>query len=204
MDKNFISLINNLIEEGVLKTPDIIKAFKKIDRKDFVLDFEKNFTYQNIPLPIGHWQTISQPYTVAFMLELLEPRAWDIILDIGSGSGWTTALLGFIVWEKWHVTGLEIIPELVKFWRQNLWKYKNLNANIIQAEEGILWIPENTFDKILVSASAQTFPRELLNQLKPNWRLVIPVENSIFLYQKDKKWQIFPKEFPGFVFVPLI
>ncbi len=204
MDKNFISLINNLIEEGTLKTPDIIKAFEKIDRKDFMLDFEKDFVYQNIPLSIGHWQTISQPSTVAFMLELLEPRERDIILDIGSGSGWTTALLGFIVWEKWHVTGLEIIPELVKFWRQNLWKYKNLNANIIQAEEEILWLPENTFDKILVSASASTFPRELLNQLKPNWRLVIPIENSIFLYQKDKKWNVSSKEFPGFVFVPLI
>lgn len=200
---NLISLINNLKLEWVLKTPDIIKAFEKIDRKDFVLDFERNFTYQNIPLPIGHWQTISQPYTVAFMLELLKPEKWDIILDIWSGSGWTTALLGFIVWEKWQVTGLEIIPELVKFSKKNLAKYKHLNAIILQAKEEILWLPENTFDKILVSASASAFPRELLNQLKPNWRLVIPVENSIFLYQKDSKGQVSSKEFPGFVFVPL-
>lgn len=192
------------MQEGVLKNPDVIKAFQKIDRKDFVLDFEKNFTYQNIPLPIGHWQTISQPYTVAFMLELLEPKNWDVILDIWSGSGWTTALLGFIVWEKWQVTGLEIIPELVKFSKKNLSKYKQLNAIILQAKEEILWLPENTFDKILVSASASAFPIELLNQLKPNWRLVIPVENSIFLYQKDKKWQVSSKEFPGFVFVPLV
>ncbi len=90
-------MINNLIEQGYLKTSRIIGAFRKIDRLDFVPDNLKSEAYEDIPLPIGCGQTISQPATVAFMLELLEPRAGDKILDIGFGSGWTTALMAEIV-----------------------------------------------------------------------------------------------------------
>ncbi|PIQ74764.1 MAG: protein-L-isoaspartate O-methyltransferase [Candidatus Portnoybacteria bacterium CG11_big_fil_rev_8_21_14_0_20_44_10] len=91
------SLVDHLISSGYLKTPEIIGAFKKIDRVDFVPDNLKSEAYEDAPLPIGHGQTISQPATVAFMLELLEPRAGDKILDIGFGSGWTTALMAEIV-----------------------------------------------------------------------------------------------------------
>jgi protein-L-isoaspartate(D-aspartate) O-methyltransferase len=95
LSKDF--LISNLVAGGYLKTPRIIEAFKRIDRADFVPENLKDEAYIDAPLPIGEGQTISQPLTVAFMLELLEPDQGDMILDVGSGSGWTTALLAEIV-----------------------------------------------------------------------------------------------------------
>lgn len=202
MDK-YSLLINTLVQNGVLTSPSLREAFHTIDRGDFVPHAEKGLAYENIPLPIGYGQTISQPYTVAFMLELLEPREGDIILDIGSGSGWTTALLGHVVGKTGYVTGVEIVPGLVAMGQNNLKKYSDLHAIIVQSKEGVLGISGNTFDRILVSASASSFPSELLNQLRPNGKLVIPVGNSIFLYQKDDTGNITSEEFSGFVFVPL-
>ena len=90
-------LIFFLTRNNILKTKSIIEAFEKIDRKDFILKKYTNEAYNDYPLDIGSNQTISQPSTVAFMLELLSPKKGDKILDVGSGSGWTTALLGYIV-----------------------------------------------------------------------------------------------------------
>lgn len=165
MDKHTL-LIDTLVQDGVLISPSLREAFLAIDRADFVPRAEKKLAYENVPLPIGYGQTISQPYTVAFMLELLEPREGDIILDIGSGSGWTTSLLGHIVGKTGYVTGVEIIPELVTMGQNNLKKYSDLHAIIVQAKEGALGIPGNIFDRILVGAGASIFPSELLDQLK--------------------------------------
>src|SRR3989339_1144097 len=92
-------LVKNLIDEGALKTPEIIGAFYNIDRRDFVPEEYTKDAYRDSPLPIGYGQTISQPYTVAFMLELLAPKGGNKIMEIGSGSGWQTALLAHIVSE---------------------------------------------------------------------------------------------------------
>jgi len=94
---DYLKLVENLIERGHLKTPLIIEAFKNINRADFVPTDLKDEVGVNAPLPIGFEQTISQPLTVAFMLELLQPQRGDKILDIGSGSGWTSALLAWCV-----------------------------------------------------------------------------------------------------------
>lgn len=100
MNSYYEKLINDLISENYLKTPEIIEAFKNIDRADFVLDEYKNEAYVNAPLPIGFGQTISQPLTVAFMMELLRPKAGEKILDVGTGSGWQTAILAHITSKK--------------------------------------------------------------------------------------------------------
>lgn len=196
-------LVQYLISSGVFRTPEIVAAFRQVDRIDFVPEEYRREAYADYPLPIGFGQTISQPMTVAFMIELLYPRSGNIILDIGSGSGWTTAILAFLAGNSGYVTGVEIIPELVVFGRGNLAKYPFVNASILPARQKGIGIPGNTFDRILVSAGARTFPEELLDQLNPGGRLVIPVGNSVFLYEKDDKRVIHRKEFPGFVFVPL-
>ena len=202
-------MIKELIKKGVLKTALIINAFKKTDRADFVLSDFKKEAYRDYPLPIGYNVTISQPTTVAFMLELLEPKKGDKILDIGSGSGWTTELLSQIVGKKGKVFGVEIIPELVEFGRKNLSKYnkKNVfykNAEIILSEKNILGFSEKApFDKILVSAMAKKLPKELVNQLSISGILVIPIKNSIWRIDKISENEIKEKEFYGFNFVPL-
>ncbi len=116
-------LIDNLIKEGWLKTPRIIKAFREIKREDFLPDEVKDLAEVDTAMPIGLGQTISQPLTVAFMLELLQPDVGENILDIGSGSGWTTALFSYIVGEKGKVYAIEIIPKLKEFGEKNTAKY---------------------------------------------------------------------------------
>ncbi len=203
------SLTQELVKKAVLKTALIINAFKKTDRADFVLSDFKKEAYRDYPLPIGYNVTISQPTTVAFMLELLEPKKGDKILDIGSGSGWTTELLSQIVGKKGKVFGVEIIPELVEFGRKNLSKYnkKNVfykNAEIILAKKDILGFSKKApFDKILVSAMAKKLPKELVNQLSISGILVIPIKNSIWRIDKISENEIKEKEFYGFNFVPL-
>ncbi len=198
-------LIVSMIEKGILHSPQIINAFKKIDRKYFVpKEFQTNI-YEDRPLPIGNNQTISQPSTVAFMLELLSPQKGDNILDIGSGSGWTTTLLCDIVGDDGTVDGIERVDMLVELGRANIAKFfKGQKRCTIQKATKELGKPNKEFDKILVSASAKELPKELFNQLKEGGILVIPIQNSIYKFQKITQKDIKAQEYPGFVFVPLI
>jgi protein-L-isoaspartate(D-aspartate) O-methyltransferase len=172
---------------------------KKVDRKDFVLKEYEKEAYEDYPLPIGYGQTISQPSTVYFMLKLLNPQKGEKILDVGSGSGWTTALLAEAVEEKGMVFGIEKIPELVLFGRNNINKYDFNNVKIIEAGKELGLKEHAPFDKILVSASAKEIPQELIGQLKDNGVMVIPVKNDILRIEKGGKIE----KYEGFVFVPL-
>lgn len=197
-------LIFFLTRNNILKTKSIIQAFEKIDRKDFILKKYTNEAYNDYPLDIGSNQTISQPSTVAFMLELLSPKKGDKILDVGSGSGWTTALLGYIVGSEGKVCGIELIPDLVLFGRANLEKYDFKNTKIYQATKDLGLKDKGPFDKILVSASARDVPEELIKQLKVGGTMVIPIQDSIFRLFKKSRKKIEKEKIPGFVFVPLI
>ena len=197
-------LIFFLTRNNILKTKSIIQAFEKIDRKDFILKKYTNEAYNDYPLDIGSNQTISQPSTVAFMLELLSPKKGDKILDVGSGSGWTTALLGYIVGSEGKVCGIELIPDLVLFGRANLEKYDFKNTKIYQATKDLGLKDKGLFDKILVSASARDVPEELIKQLKVGGTMVIPIQDSIFRLFKKSRKKIEKEKIPGFVFVPLI
>ena len=197
-------LIYSMIKSGVLYSPHIIEAFENIDRKYFVPKSLQEFAYIDKPLPIGNEQTISQPSTVAFMLEKLEPKKGDDILDIGSGSGWTTALLCFIVGKEGNVVGVERVDELVQMGQNNLKKLTLPPNCTIKKATKELGTPGKIYDKILVSASAKDLPKELFEQLKLSGNLVIPIKNSIFKFQKISYDKIKVEEFPGFVFVPLI
>lgn len=197
-------LINHLIGSGALRSPSLIDAFQQCDRLLFIPEELYPDAYEDRPLPIGKGQTISQPYTVAIMLELLHPQPGEKILDIGSGSGWTTALLAAAVGTEGFVEGIEIIPHLVEYGRESLHKARITNASIASADPLSLGRAGEVYDRILVSASAPEMPSELFDQLKPEGTLVIPVRNSIWRVTKEADGSITRYELPGFVFVPLI
>jgi protein-L-isoaspartate(D-aspartate) O-methyltransferase len=181
----------------------IQKAFKEVDRRLFVLPTTVRYASIDAPLDIGYGQTISQPYTVRLMLEWLDVKPGQKILDVGSGSGWTTALLGVLVGSKGQIYGVERISQLVKYGRNNLKKQGTKNAMIYQATKK-LGLPQFTpYDRILVSASAANIPLELLDQLASNGKMVIPVGYSIMEISKTNGI-VDVIEHPGFVFVPLI
>jgi len=167
----------------------------------------KNLAELNEALPIGHGQTISQPLTVAFMLEHLQPEAGDNILDIGSGSGWTSALLAQIVGSKGKVTAIEIIPELKEFGEKNVAKYNFIKKGIVQfiCTDGSKGYKEEApFNRILASASAEKIPQAWKEQLKIKGRIVAPVRSSILVLTKKSEKEFEKTEYPGFAFVPLI
>ena len=196
-------LIDHLIKRRVLVSGTIIDALSSIDRINFVRPEELNRAYMDNPLSIGYDQTISQPYTVIFMLELLQAEKGNKVLDIGSGSGWTTALLAHIVQKEGSVLGMEKVSDLVKFGKNNIEKYNFTNAKIVQSEEE-LGKPEEQFDRVLVSAAARKVPDELVDQLKIGGRMVIPVQSSIYKVDKISEEQVEKDENYGFSFVPLI
>ena len=200
-----MNLIKELVKDGWLKSVEIIRAFESVQRKDFVID--KSLADVDSALPIGYDQTISQPLVVAFMLEKLEPKAGEKILDVGSGSGWTTALLSHIVGQKGRVIGLEIIKGLKEFGEKNISKYNFIKQGITEfhltdGREG--WKKEAPYDKILCSAEAKELPKELKKQIKVGGRIVIPIENSICVFDKISDKEFLKKCYPGFVFVPLV
>lgn len=207
-----MDLVDDLIENRYLKTTGIISAFKKIKRADFVLPEYINEAEVNAPLPIGYGQTISQPLTVAFMLELLKPKKGDKILDVGSGSGWTCALLAHIVGENGKIFGVERIIELRNFAEKNVSKYNFIKKGIVQifCSDGYKGISGSApFDKIIVAAAASEIPKELLSQLKIKGRLVMPIghersSQDIVAVDKITKDEYDVKKYPGFVFVPLV
>lgn len=191
-------------ETEVFRKNGIKNAFEEVDRKDFVIEDYKPEAYEDYALPIGYQQTISQPTVVAFMLELLDVREENRVLDVGSGSGWTTALLAKLVGKKGSVIGLEIVPELVNRGRENIKKYAPSNADIKLVKAGRAIPATGQFDRILVSASSEEVPQELVERLVSGGVMVLPVRESLYRISKTHKGEIEEKKYPGFVFVPLI
>lgn len=159
----------------------IAEAFAQVPRELFLPAGERGLAASNVPLQIGDGQTNSQPSTVADMLTLLGPRQGDRVLDLGSGSGWTTALLGMLVGRHGQVRGVERHRRLIDSARASL---RQLDPDIVDlggveiiaATEGVLGLPDaGPFDRILVSAGAESLPYELVQQLCIGGVMVIPV-----------------------------
>ncbi len=197
------TLIDFLKESGTIETPSVENAFRAVDRALFVPEELKSEVYEDEPLPIGAGQTISQPTVVAFCLEWLQVKLGDRVLDVGSGSGWTTALLAHLVGPTGSVIGTERIPALVSFGSKNLSTYSFAQAHIERTGRELGKPEAAPFDRILVSASADEVPDALIRQLKDGGRIVIPVQNAICVVDRTgKHFKTVCHE--GFVFVPLI
>lgn len=182
----------------------IEQAFQKIQRRDFVPESLRDRADVDAPIPIGFGQTNSQPSTVRRMLEWLDAQPGDKVLDVGSGSGWTTALLSSIVGPTGRVFAVELVPELMKMGRDNCGAAGVINAKFYQAGEEYGLPKHSPYDRILVSASAAQLPRTLLDQLRIGGKLVIPVANDILEIIKTSDQDYDIDTHPGFVFVPLI
>jgi len=211
--------VSDFIKQGVLKTPRIIEAFEKIDRADFVpLELKKD-AYINEPLSIGERQTISQPYTVAFMIELLQPKSGDKIFEIGFGSGWQTAILAYIVSQDGNqkskiknqnlgkIYAVERIKKIYDFGTENISTYNFIKKGIVKTILGDATMGLKKyapFDKIIAAAAGDKVPKAWLKELKIGGRLVMPIKESIWLYVKKSEKEFDKQEFPGFVFVPLV
>lgn len=159
----------------------VAEAFAEVPRERFLPESERAHADSNLPLAIGHGQTNSQPSTVSDMLELLAPRPGDRVLDLGSGSGWTTALLAVLVGKEGKVLGVERHAHLIDEALAALGAFDFDNVEILAATSGVLGLPEEApFDRILVSAGASELPAQLVAQLSIGGVMVIPVVGEMF------------------------
>ncbi|MEK7209756.1 MAG: protein-L-isoaspartate(D-aspartate) O-methyltransferase [Patescibacteria group bacterium] len=197
-------LVSQLIKSGYLKIPEIVEAFIKIDRVDFVPDSLRDLAYVNEPLAIGEGQTISQPLTVAFMLELLELAPGQKVLDVGTGSGWQAALLAEIVGLHGKVISIERIKSLLEQAQYNLLKFHFNNLELVIGDGSLGYPDEAPYDRIVAAAVAKEIPQAWKDQLKIGGIIVAPRGGSLVKLIKYNAAEFKEEDFPGFVFVPLI
>lgn len=188
--------------------PDIIKAFRKVPRHYFVPEDVQRFSYNDSPMRIGYGQTISQPYIVALMIKLIAPAEDDTVLEIGTGSGYQTALLAEIVKKVYTVERIPELMERARFILDGL-GYENVYYHTGDGTKGWdkAYPPVKEFDKIIVSAAAPSPPDTLVKQLKNGGKLVIPTgskwgQELMLITRQDDK--VAEKSYGLCTFVPLI
>ncbi len=195
-------LIEKLKNDGIRE--EILAAIDKVDRRSFVREEDRDRAYEDHPLSIGYGQTISQPYTVAFMLEELELKKGDKVLEIGTGSGWNAALISRLVGERGKVFSVEVVEELVREAREKLKNYDNVIILSADASHGL---PEYApYDKIILTAAPEKLAPEFEGQLSDGGILLAPVgeyaQKLIKLKREGSKFT--QSEHGDFVFVPLV
>lgn len=185
--------------------PRVMRAMGQVPREQFVPGNMQPFAFDNGPLPIGHGQTISQPYIVALMTDMLEPREEHVVLEIGTGSGYQTAVLSSLVKQVYTI---EVVSELGEISAERLKRlgYRNIEYRIGNGYSG--WPEHAPYDGIIVTAAATHIPQPLVEQLAAGGRLVIPVgqpysAQELMLVRKDAQDKIHVQEILGVAFVPL-
>tara|TARA_Y100000034_G_scaffold35527_3_gene43570 strand:- start:6374 stop:7060 length:687 start_codon:yes stop_codon:yes gene_type:complete len=196
---------DQIIDRGV-SDEKVIKAMADIPRHLFVKESLRDLAYADGPLPIGYNQTISQPYIVAYMTEILQPDTHHTVLEVGTGSGYQAAILSKLVH---HVYSIEIITELGKEAADRLERlgYDNVTVRIGDGYKG--WEKHAPFDRIIVTAAPEQIPEKLVEQLKPGGRMVLPVGETLLgqdmlVVKKDKTGQVTTQETIPVRFVPMI
>jgi protein-L-isoaspartate(D-aspartate) O-methyltransferase len=185
--------------------PRVLEAIASVPREMFVDPDEIDYAYANIPLPIGYGQTISQPFIVALMTDLLQPEPDDVVLEIGTGSGYQAAVLAQLVKQ---VYSIEIIEELATSARACLERLGIENVCVRHGDGHLGWPEHAPFDGIIVTAAAPAVPDPLLEQLAPGGRMVVPVDDrmdgqDLLLIEKSEKGEVSSRSILPVAFVPL-
>jgi len=217
--KTNINLIDNLAKAGLIHSPTVAAAMKKVDRANYVLESSSHYAYQDSPQPIGYGATISAPHMHAhaaeYLLPYLKPNAR--VLDIGSGSGYTVAIFHHIIQGNecgsvGHVVGVEHVPELTKWSLENLKRdgletcVNSSHIKIITGDGRLGYSEAGPFNAIHVGAATPSIPTELVQQLARPGRMFIPVgssEQNILLIDKDEDGNVSEKKLFGVSYVPL-
>ena len=209
IEKKYQTALNDLIihlkNSKFLTDKNVESAFRNIPRHEFVLESDLDDAYDNEPLAILKNQTISQPGVVARMTEWLDVKDGQNILDIGTGSGWQSAILSYLA-GKGNVFSVERHPELVKFAQENLKKLNIDNVHVVLGDGSIGYDKESPYDRIIITAACSEIPLPLIEQLKDDGLIIAPVgdsSQSLVLLQKTLKGVVEIKNQPKFIFVPL-
>ncbi|MCX7148726.1 MAG: protein-L-isoaspartate(D-aspartate) O-methyltransferase [Rhodocyclales bacterium] len=183
----------------------VLEALREVPRHSFVPDESHHRAYGNYPLPIGHGQTISQPYIVALMTDLIQPRPEDVVLEVGTGSGYQAAVLSRLVKQVYSV---EIVEELAREAGARLQRMGYANVEVRTGNGRLGWPQHAPYDAILVAAAASRIPPALIEQLKPGGTLVIPVGSphaaqDLLVLKKNARGQAEENNVLPVAFVPL-
>ncbi len=198
-------MVKETIERRGVRDPATLRAMRAVPRHEFVDDELKPVAYADRPLPIGYGQTISQPFIVAAMTELLQVEAGDVVLEIGAGSGYQAAVLAEFVG---RVYTIEIVPELAVIAAERMKRLGYDNVTVREGDGYYGWEDHAPFDGIVVTAAATHIPPPLVEQLKPGARMVIPVGppmqvQHLMLIQKREDGSIIQRNVMPVQFVPL-
>ncbi|HHZ80843.1 MAG TPA: protein-L-isoaspartate(D-aspartate) O-methyltransferase [Candidatus Marinimicrobia bacterium] len=199
-------MVETQIESRGVKNEEVLSAIRGVPRHLFIDESLWPTAYSDGPLPIGYGQTISQPYIVAFMTELLQPDSHHVVLEIGTGSGYQAAVLAKLVH---HVYTIEIVPELGRKAKVTLRRlgYNNISVRVGDGYKG--WPEEEPFDRIIVTAAPEEVPQELVEQLKPGGRMVLPVGprwwgQDLLVIEKDETGKMARNNIIPVRFVPMV
>ena len=192
-----------LIPRGI-KDPRVLNAFYKIERHKFIPENLRNTAYADFPLPIGESQTISQPYIVALMTECLGLTGKEKVLEIGTGSGYQTAILAELAGEVYSIERFESLAERAQTILCDL-GYKNIKIKVGDGTMG--WEEARPFDRIIITAASPKVPLPLIDQLTDNGKLILPLGESfsqVLTLVEKKDGKLKSIDVCGCVFVPLI
>ena len=209
-DPNFDHLrklmIKNQLQSRGIRDDAVLEVMRSVERHNFVPENYRDRAYSDGPLPIGHGQTISQPYIVAFMTEQLQVSSQHKVLEIGTGSGYQAAILGELAK---HVFTIEIIPELAEGAKNilNHLSYKNITVRAGDGYKG--WPEEAPFERIMVTAAPAEVPQTLIDQLAPGGRMILPVGAQflvqyLWVIEKDDQGTVTKEKILPVRFVPMV
>lgn len=206
LDRRWQRLVDLLVAAGTLRTPRIVEAFRATSRAAFVPpSLAESAVTADAPLPIGDGQTVSQPTTVATMLELVQPRSGERVLDVGTGSGWQAALLARCVGSRGMVVTIERIPELARAAAAALDRVGALNVVRFVGDATALAAGHGPYDVIVSAAASREIPSAWIAALKPGGRLLHPIAGmGLKLLRKAQDGTLSSEDYPGYVFVPLV